>query len=79
MQTWQFAQSAWLWLKNQEIDVFGPLEISRRLKQTRFRLLIKARKEEQLEEIMWSLQHWLEEQKTRMTWEINMNPVRLEE
>lgn len=76
---YQFAQACSLWLQTQQMQVFGPLEISQRKKLFRYRLLLKSGRQETLKDILWKLQHWMEDQKTPVTWEINMNPMRLEE
>ena len=78
-ETWKLAQEVLLWLQTKDIIAFGPLEISMRKAMFRYRLIIKSQKQEKLIIQLWDLQHWLEEQDTKITWEMNVNPMHLEE
>lgn len=78
-ETWQKAQEAFLWLQTRKETVFGPLEISMRKARFRYRLLLKSASQKRMTDRLWELQHWLEQQKSTVTWEINVEPMRLEE
>ena len=76
-----FEQAAkWVsWLKEQKVLVYGPLELTMRLKKSRIRILIKDRSLEHLQQICWQIAQGHHKKSRQTKLEININPMNLEE
>lgn len=63
----------------QTVQVLGPVEISMRNQKKRVRLVIKAKSEQFLEDLVWDLVSYHKKMKTNVKQDINMYPLGLEE
>lgn len=61
------------------LEVLGPLEISMRQKESRFRLVLKDKDDEHLKEVLWKGALWFEKHTSKCKLEINVHPMGLEE
>lgn len=78
-RAWQMAEDLRKRLAEQNVLVYGPLELSMRLKRSRIRLLIKDRDPERLKALLWSIAREHHKKNRQAKLEINLNPVILEE
>ncbi len=80
MDVYTAALNAREFLGKSGIDVLGPSEISMRQAQSRVRLILKNRDENQLIETLWSFVEWMSKQKKKqISFEIDVNPMNMEE
>lgn len=66
-------------LREQGVNVFGPLELSMRQKKSRIRILIKDKSIENLRNTCWQVAKKHHEKSRQVKLEINVNPMMLEE
>ncbi len=62
-----------------QVDVLGPVEISMRQKQSRFRLVLRDKDDEHLKEILWQGALWFEKHAAQCKMDINVHPMTIEE
>lgn len=75
----QAASRARGWLESQGAKVYGPIELTMRKKIFRVRLLIKEKDHQRLQDLLWRYTHWHKEQLKSLKYELNIDPVSLEE
>lgn len=76
---WRKAEESMGWLEREGLEVLGPIEISMRNRQPRFRLVLKERKEEKLINTLWAFAFWFEKNSGSCRYDINVNPMSLED
>lgn len=64
---------------NTNVDVLGPVEVSMRQKQSRFRLILRDKDDEHLKEILWQGALWFEKHAAQCKMDINVHPMTIEE
>lgn len=66
-------------LKQEGVLVYGPLELSMRVKKSRIRILIKDKNLEHLQQLCWQIARKHHEKNRQVKLEVNINPMILEE